>query len=564
MPSPMSGEIANNDSRQSPELDVLVVGAGFAGLYHLRRLREKGFRVRAYEAGSYLGGAWYWNTYPGARVDSENSIYQFTDPELWRDFEFTERFPGGDELRDYFRYVDQKLDLSKDIRFDSRIQSAVFDAENDLWTVKTSQGETVTTRIIDLCVGQSSAVYIPDELKETMDDFKGELHHTALWPDEGVEWAGKRVAIIGSGASGVQSFQEMTKTAAHVTMFQRTPNIALPMQQRKFTSADQEEAKKSYPDMHERLPSHYGGAEFDFIHQSARDVSPEERERTFEELWNYGGFRYWVGGYSDVYTDEEVNTWVYNFWRDKTRARINDPKMAEMLAPTKPPHPFGTKRPCLEQTYYEAFNQDNIALIDIRENPIEKITENGVLMSDGLEREFDLIVLATGFDAVTGNVTRINATGPSGKTIADKWSDGATTYLGTMTSDFPNLFFMNGPQALNAICGGPPCQEQYGDWFVQCMEYMRENGFTRIEPKPEAEREWCEHVNEVGNDTLFPKADSWYMGANIPGKPRQIMFYAGGQPAYFGKLHEVADADYEGFELSGLNESSERKKEDAA
>lgn len=560
----LNGIPAMNVDPQASDLDVLVVGAGFAGLYHLRRLRDAGFRVRVYEAGSYLGGAWYWNKYPGARVDSENAIYQFTDPFLWREFEFKERFPGGDELRDYFKYVDEKLDLSKDIRFDSRIQSAEFDAVSDTWLVTTSQGETVRTRFIDLCVGQSSAVYIPDELKATMGKFKGELHHTALWPDEGVDWDGKRVAIIGAGASGVQSFQEISKTAAHVTMFQRTPNIALPMQQKIYNSADQEELKQSYPEMHKRLPGHYGGAEFDFIHQSARDVSPEERERVFQKLWDYGGFRFWVGGYQDVYTDEEVNTWVYNFWRDKTRARIKDPVMAEMLAPTKPPHPFGTKRPCLEQTYYDAFNQDNVELVDIRANPIVEITERGVLTRDGAEREFDLIVLATGFDAVTGNVTRIDAKGPSGETIAERWKDGAATYLGAMTSGFPNFFFMNGPQALNAICGGPPCQEQYGDWFVGCMEYMRSNNYTRIEPLEAAVESWNDHVTEVGDATLFPKANSWYMGANVPGKKRQIMFYAGGQPAYFGRLREVAEAGYEGFEFGKAGVSSNEKVEDAA
>jgi cation diffusion facilitator CzcD-associated flavoprotein CzcO len=564
MTATTNGIPAVSDGARVPDLDVLVVGAGFAGLYHLRKLREAGFRVRVYEAGSYLGGAWHWNTYPGARVDSENAIYQFTDPFLWRDFEFKERFPGGAELRDYFRYVDEKLELSKDIRFNSRIQSAEFDSASDLWVVTTSQGETVTTRFIDLCVGQSSAVYIPDELKASMGSFKGEMHHTALWPEGGVDWAGKRVAIIGAGASGVQSFQEMTKTAAHVTMFQRTPNIALPMQQRAFTSADQERLKQNYPEMHKSLPSHFGGAEFDFINQSARDVSPEERERVFQELWDYGGFRYWVGNYADVYTDEEVNTWVYNFWRDKTRARIKDPVMAEKLAPTKPPHPFGTKRPCLEQTYYEAFNQENVELVDLRENAIDRITERGVLTRDGVEREFDLIVLATGFDAVTGNVTRIDAKGPSGQTIAEKWSNGATTYLGAMTAGFPNFFFMNGPQALNAICGGPPCQEQYGDWFVGCVEYMRGHGFTRIEAREDAEESWSRHVNEVGAATLFPKANSWYMAANVPGKPRQILFYAGGQPAYFGKLREVAEAGYEGFVLSNSDQLPSRQMENAA
>lgn len=564
MTAKANGRSATRAKAQAADLDVLVVGAGFAGLYHLRRLREAGFRVKVYEAGSYLGGAWYWNKYPGARVDSENAIYQFTDPLLWREYEFKERFPGGDELRNYFRYVDEKLDLSKDIRFDSRIESAEFDAASDVWVVATSQGEKVTTRFIDLCVGQSSAVYIPDELKATMGNFQGELHHTALWPERGVEWAGKRVAVIGSGASGVQAFQEFAKSAGQVTLFQRTPNIALPMQQRTFSSADQQKLKRGYPEMHARLPSNYGGAEFDFIHQSARDVSPEERERIFQELWDYGGFRFWVGGFQDVYTDEEVNTWVYNFWRDKTRGRIKNPVLAEKLAPTKPPHPFGTKRPCLEQTYYDAFNQDNVALIDIRENPISRITERGVLTRDGVEHEFDLIVLATGFDAVTGNVTRIDVRGPSGQTIAERWRDGATAYLGAMTSGFPNFFFMNGPQSLNAICGGPPCQEQYGDWFVGCMKYMRSHGFSRIEAQEAAEQDWSRHVNETGNETLFVKANSWYMGANVPGKARQILFYVGGQPAYFGKLREVAEAGYQGFQLGGSDLHSDRAMEDVA
>ncbi|QSE94742.1 NAD(P)/FAD-dependent oxidoreductase [Rhodococcus pseudokoreensis] len=529
------------------ELDVLVVGAGFAGLHQLDRLRKLGFSVKIFEAGAGLGGIWYWNCYPGARVDSEGAIYQYAREDLWRDFDYTELYPGWQELRRYFEHVDGKLDLSRDIRFDTRVESAVFDADANTWTVRATDGHTVTARYVVLCTGFGSKPYIPPI--DGLDRFDGPCHHTGLWPQEGLDFTGKRVAVIGTGASGVQVAQEAAKDAASLTIFQRTPIQALPMRQKQLDAAAHSDLKKGMSDRFARRIDSFSGFDFDFLPKSALEVSEEERRETYEKLWEEGGFRFWLGTFNDVLFDQAANDTAYAFWRDKTRARIADPVLAEKLAPEVAAHPLGVKRPSLEQNFYDIFNQDNVHLVDLRETPIESVTETGIRTSD-TEQEFDIIVLATGFDASTGGITAIDLEGTDGQTLREKWSEGVRAHLGVATAGFPNLLFVYGPHSPSGFCNGPTCAEIQGDLIVETLEHMREAGLQRIEATAEAENAWRDHVTELVGPTLFDKANSWYVGANIPGKPRQMLLYPGGLPQYLDNWRRSASESYSGFVLS--------------
>jgi cation diffusion facilitator CzcD-associated flavoprotein CzcO len=393
------------------DLDVIIVGAGFAGLYLLDRLRSMGMAVQIFEAGGGLGGVWYWNCYPGARVDSSGPIYQFSRDDLWREWQFSELYPSWQEIREYFRYVDEKLDLSRDIRFNRRVNEAEFDPARNRWTVRSNDGSVASARYFVLCTGLGSKPYVPD--LPGLSDFDGECHHTALWPQQGLDMAGKRVGVIGTGASGVQVAQEAAGVAAHLTIFQRTPNLALPMRQRKLDEDQIRRMKEKYPEIYDKRTKTFAGSDIDFLAKSAFEVSDDERQAVFERVWEIGGFAPWVGSFNDVLVNEEANRAAYNFWRDKTRARISDPAIAEILAPTEPIHPYGVKRPSLEQHFYEIFNQRNVSLVDLRTAPIERVTRSGIKTAAG-EHELDVLVLATGWmsNAVragdTGNRTLAN------------------------------------------------------------------------------------------------------------------------------------------------------------
>ncbi|MBV1881854.1 MAG: NAD(P)/FAD-dependent oxidoreductase [Pseudomonadales bacterium] len=528
-------------------VDVLIVGAGFGGLYQLHRLRKLGFSVRLVEAGAGLGGIWHWNCYPGARVDTHIPMYEYSAKELWSEWNWSERFPSWSELRRYFDFVDKKWDLSRDISFNTRMTGAKFDSANNQWDVELDEGRSLTAKSVVLCTGFAAKHFVPDI--DGLDDFEGICHHTSLWPQEGIDFTGKRVGIIGTGATGVQVAQEASLNAAHLTIFQRTPILALPMKQRKMDEETQAEMKKSYTEWFANRKNTFGGFEFSGLEQSAHEVSDEERTAVFEEMWEKGGFHFWIGTFIDVLAEESANLYAYEFWRDKVRARINDPVLAEKLAPMKPPHPFGVKRPSLEQYYYEIFNQDNVDLVDVNESPIEKITAKGVVTKEG-EIALDILVMATGFDAVTGGLKQINIQGTSGKTLKEKWDLGATTHLGMASEGFPNLLFLYGPQSPSGFCNGPSCAELQGDWIVNMLDDMREGGVKRFETTTSAEDAWGAHMSELADMTLFPKANSWYMGANIPGKPRQLLNYPGGLPVYFAQCESVSSNNYDGFVLT--------------
>ncbi|MGE0300036.1 flavin-containing monooxygenase [Pseudonocardia sp.] len=532
------------------ELDVLVVGAGFAGIYQLDRLRDLGHSVQVIEAGSGLGGIWYWNCYPGARVDTEGPLYQFSYKDLWRDWEFSQLYPGWREVREYFAYVDDRLGISKDVRFDTRVESAEFDDARNQWVVRASDGTTTRATYLVPCLGFASKPYIPPI--PGLDSFRGPCHHTGLWPQEGVDLAGRRVAVIGTGASGVQVIQEAAGEAAEVVVFQRTPNLAMPMGQRTLTAADWVEIKEGLPARFASRAETFAGFDFDFMPINAVDVSDEERTAGYEKLWAAGGFRFWLAVYQDTLFDQRSNDYAYAFWRDKVRARIADPRLAEKLAPTDPIHPFGVKRPSLEQNFYDVFNQDNVDLVDLRETPIEAITERGIRTADGTEREFDVIVLATGFDSVSGGLTRMDLRGTDGRLLRDKWADGVAAHLGIATSGFPNMLFLYGPQSPSGFCNGPTCAEIQGEMIVETVDHLLRRGGPRFEAAPEADEAWSTHIAELVAPTLFPLAKSWYMGANIPGKAVQSLNYPGGLPLYRQKYAECRDGGYAGFRITDV------------
>jgi cation diffusion facilitator CzcD-associated flavoprotein CzcO len=543
----MTTEAKSTDKGDAEDLDVIVVGAGFAGLYLLDRLRGMGMAVQVFEAGGGLGGVWYWNCYPGARVDSSGPIYQYSRDDLWRKWQFSELYPSWQEIRAYFRYVDEKLGLSRDIRFNRRVTEAAFDPARDRWIVRSSDGSVTRARYLVLCTGLGSKPYVPD--LPGLDDFAGERHHTALWPQQGLDLAGKRVGVIGTGASGVQVAQEAARVAAHLTVFQRTPNMALPMRQTKLDEDTIRRMKERYPEIYDRRTKTFAGSDIDFLGKSALEVSDDERQAIFERLWEMGGFAPWVGSFNDVLVNEEANRAAYEFWRDKTRARINDPAVAEMLAPTEPIHPYGVKRPSLEQNFYEIFNQPNVSLVDLRSAPIERVTRSGIKTAAG-EHDLDVLVLATGFDAVTGGLTSIDIRGTQGESLKEKWARGVRAHLGMAVAGFPNLLFVYGPQSPNAFCNGPTCAELQGDWIARLLDHLRQRNSTRIEATVAAEEAWRTQVLALADATLFPRADSWYLGANIPGKPREMLAFAGGLPAYMAKCRESAERGYEGFTIS--------------
>jgi cation diffusion facilitator CzcD-associated flavoprotein CzcO len=527
-------------------LDAVIVGAGFSGLYLLHRLRQCGFSVRLLEAGSELGGIWYWNCYPGARVDSHVPNYEFSMEELWRGWNWTERFPAWDELRRYFRHVDEKLGLSRDIRFDCRVTAARFDADADQWQIECADGHRVASRFFIPCTGFAAKAYVPR--LPGLERFAGPCVHTAHWPQDGLDLTARRVGVLGTGASGVQVIQEAGKLASHLTVFQRTPNLALPMEQRSLDAPTQRAMKEHYPEWFRRRAQSAGGL-FDIAsnERSALEVSAEERRAVFESAWQKGGFHFWAGTFSDIVLDRKANQLAYEFWREKTRARIKDPAVAEQLAPSEPPHPFGTKRPSLEQCYFEVFNQDNVTLVDLREEPIEEITGAGVRTA-ARHYDLDLLVLATGFDASTGGLTQLDIRGSSGRSLQETWSRGVQTYLGLGIPGFPNLLVVYGPQSPTAFCNGPTCAELQGDWVVECLSYLRDHGLSRIEAEPAAAESWTQHMAELAAGTLLPLADSWYMGANVPGKPRQLLHHLGLQE-YLAFCRKSAEHGYSGFKL---------------
>jgi cation diffusion facilitator CzcD-associated flavoprotein CzcO len=532
----------------SERREIVVIGAGLTGMYALHKLRGLGFDVRVYEAGQGVGGTWYWNRYPGARFDSESWTYIFSfDPEILRDWSWSEQFSGQPENLRYCEFVADKLDLRRDITFGERATSAHWDEAANEWEVRFASGLVVRARFLVTALGPLSAPTMP--VLEGVEDFEGESWHTGLWPHHPVTFEGKRVAVIGTGASAVQAITEIAKTVGELTVFQRTPNWCAPLRNAPIDAQEMAEIRARYDDIFARCRETWGG----FVHaadrRNAMDVSPEEREAVYERLYHLPGFAFWQGNFRDILTDRAANDSVTAFVERKIRARIRDPKVADLLIPKD--HGFGTRRVPLESGYYEVYNQPNVKLVDLRATPLERVTRTG-LRTTGREYAFDMIVYATGFDAITGGFDRVEFRGREGASLRERWADGPQTYLGLGVAGFPNLLTLVGPHNAATFCNMPRCIEQNVDWVADLLAHMRARGLTRVEASPAAEEAWTAHANEAASKLLATQVDSWMtrVNRNVPGHTkRTFVAYAGGAPKYRAKCEEVAARGYEGFEL---------------
>lgn len=528
-------------------LDVLIIGGGFSGLYALDRLRDLGFDVKVWDSAGGLGGIWWWNCYPGARTDSTGQIYQYSHKGLWKNHDFKELYPNWEGVRDYFEFVDSQLDLTRDVEFDTFAESCTWDESSRQWTARASDGKEQKARQVIVATGFGAKPLYPN--LEGLDSFEGECHHTARWPQGGVDMTGKKVVVMGTGSSGVQVVQEAGHVAEHVTVFQRTPNLAIPMQQKQLTAEDNDKFRENLPERFQARYKAFAGFDFDFIPQNAVDLSKEERDAIYESMWQRGGFELWLGTFQDILQDDEANLTFYNFWRDKVHQRVTDPAKAEIVAPKIPPHPYGVKRPSLEQDFYDVIDQDNVDVIDSKETPIRRVLPNGVETDEGFI-EADVLVLATGFDSNTGGIMAIDIKGVDGLSIREKWGPGVDTCLGLSTNQFPNMMFLYGPQSPSGFCNGPTSAEYQGQIVVDFLADLRDKGVTRFENTVESEKQWRHHVDELFTGSMFAKARSWYWGANVPGKPAQMLNYSGGVPAYFARWDQIKADGYSAYELS--------------
>jgi len=526
--------------------DAVVVGAGFAGMYMLHRLRGLGFSVRVYEQGDGVGGTWYWNRYPGARCDVESMQYSYSfSEELQQQWDWSERYAPQPEILKYANHVADRFDLRRDIEFSTRVERAVFDEAANLWSVTTSQGDTVTARHIILATGCLSNARMPDirGLKE----FKGEVYHTGHWPHHPVDFKGKRVAVIGTGSSAIQSVPVIAEQASHLTVFQRTANFSIPARNAALTAEERECFRSRYPEIRRFAREEArNGIYTEVPDRGALDDGDNVRRAKYEARWSKGGLTF-MSVYNNLAIDKAANDTAANFVREMIADIVDDPGTAKLLQPDS--HPIGTKRICIDSDYYAAFNRPNVTLVDIKSTGIDEILPHAV-RAGGNDYEVDALVLATGFDAMTGSVAKIDIVGRDGKTLNQKWAEGPRTYLGLMSAGFPNLFVITGPGSPSVLSNMIVSIEQHVDWIADCLGFMRDNGFAAMEAERDAEDKWVDHVNEVAHGTLYPQANSWYMGANIPGKPRIFMPYIGGVGAYRQICNEVAAKGYEGFAMT--------------
>ena len=538
--------MADTPSKAAAEVDAVIVGAGFAGLYMLHRLRGLGFSARVFEAATGVGGTWYWNRYPGARCDVESLEYSYTfSEELDREWRWTERYASQPEILRYLNHVADRFDLRRDIQFETTVTAAVFAEAQNVWDVETSRGERVQAKFCIMATGCLSSAKKPDF--KGLEDFAGKWYQTSHWPHEGVDFSGQRVAVIGTGSSAIQAIPIIAEQAAHLFVFQRTPNYSVPARNGPITPEVMDDWNLNRARYRQRArASAFPILSIDMADRSALATLPEERERAYEERWQRGGVCL-AGAFSDLIVNQEANDTAAEFVRAKIRETARDPAVAEKLAPKD--YPFGTKRLCVDTGYYATFNRENVSLIDLRCTPIEAVTPQGLRTSDA-SFELDSIVFATGFDAMTGALTKIDIRGNGGVALKEKWSSGPRTFLGIMTAGFPNLFTITGPGSPSVLSNMVVAIEQHADWIASCLTYLRERQLVKIEATEQAENEWVAHVNEVANATLYPRANSWYVGANVPGKPRVFMPYIGGFGSYSEKCDEVAEKGYAGFALS--------------
>lgn len=530
------------------KVDVVIVGGGFSGCYMLHKLRQQNFSVRIVEAAPELGGVWQWNCYPGARVDTHVPLYEYSIEEVWKTWTWQEKFPTASELQRYFRHVDNVLGLSKDVIYNTKVTRAIFDDSKSTWTISTDKGSKLEANFFIPAVGFAAKRSFPNWAG--LDDFKGIVHHSSFWPANGVDLAGKRVAVVGTGSTGVQIVQEIGPQAGALTLFQRTPNLALPLNQVVLTRDMQNESKPDYPAKFlERLQSRFG---YDYSHEDINtfDHTPQQRRAFYQSKWDQGGFLFWVGAYQDLLTDLKANREAYDFWAEQIRGEIKDPKKRDILAPSEPPHPFGTKRPALFRNFYKVCDQDNVTIVDTNKTPVTQVVADGIITEDAKKHDIDVLILATGFDAITGGLKDIDIRNDRGETLSDKWSAGTWTNLGLMTAEFPNMYFMYGPQGPTGFSNGPTCIEIQGEWIINALTHMREKGVRRMAATPQAQEDYRAMINDLTAQTLFPLAKSYYMGANIEGKTKEALNFPSGIPKYRELLDESAAEGYKGFVLA--------------
>ncbi|TDL75755.1 NAD(P)/FAD-dependent oxidoreductase [Rhodococcus qingshengii] len=530
-------------SSKETNFDAVVIGAGFSGMYMLYRLREAGLSTRVYEAADGVGGTWYWNRYPGARCDSESIYYNYTfSEELYREWTWSSRYPEQPEILKYLNFVADKFELRPDIQFKTRVNAAQYDEENKIWQITLNDGSTVTAKYFITGVGCLSASNLPKF--NGLENFKGEYYHTGHWPHTKVDFTGKTVGIIGTGSSGVQAIPAIAKEAAQLTVFQRTPQYSAPARNHPYDPEYIRQAKENFQEIKRQMRESTGGAPGDIPTKSALEVTPEERLEKYEEAWRIGGQGIFTS-YYDITVNEEANKTASEFIRTKIREIVKKPDVADKLMPS---YYYGTKRPIIDTDYYETYNRDNVSLVDVKKNPIIEITEKGLRTTEG-EYEVDVLVFATGFDGMTGPLLKMDIRGKDGVSLKEKWNGGENTrtYLGVANAGFPNFFMITGPESPSVLSNMPVSIEQHVEWISDCIEYMCENNMESIEANVEAEEAWSKHCGEVANATLFSKADSWYTGANIPGKTRRFLIYLGGVGAYRQKCAEIAANGYEGF-----------------
>jgi cation diffusion facilitator CzcD-associated flavoprotein CzcO len=542
--NPSSGE-----QGAAKSYDAVIVGAGLAGLYMLYRLREQGLSARVLEAAPSVGGTWYWNAYPGARCDVPSLDYSYSfSPELEQEWVWTERYPSQPEILKYINHVADRFELRPDIQLETFVESAVYDESTNRWMIRTDTGEEFRAQFFIMATGCLSTPLDPPF--EGLETFEGEWYQTQKFPQEGVSFVGKRVGIVGTGSSAVQSVPVIAEDASHLYVFQRTPNFSVPANNYPLEPEVQAHRKKTYRE--HRQQQRYSGFGYGndiVVNERAAKETPEEQRRAeLERRWEEGGAPNFMVSFNDLLTDAESNEIVGDFVREKIRQKVSDPEVAALLTPTD--HHLATKRLCVDSNYFETFNRDNVSLINIRPNPIAKITPRGIQLENGDEYELDSIVFAVGYDAMTGSLLRVDIKGRGGRSLREDWSEGPRTYLGLGISGYPNLFTVTGPLSPTVLAVMIVAIEQHVEWISDCIAHMRRNDLNVIEPTIEAEDEWVEHAIEIGNATLFPTASSsYYVGANVPGKPRVFTPYVGGFGVYREKCDEVAAEHYAGFQL---------------
>jgi cyclohexanone monooxygenase len=537
------------DSSKSPNngaFDVVVVGAGFAGMYMLHRLRGLGLSARVFEQGDGVGGTWYWNRYPGARCDVESMQYSYSfSDELQQEWNWSERYAPQPEILNYANHVADRFDLRRDIQFGTRVESAGFDESANRWSVTTSDGGIVTAQFVILATGCLSNARMPDI--KGLAEFSGKVYHTGHWPHEPVDFSGLRVAVIGTGSSGIQSVPVIAEQASHLTVFQRTANFSIPARNAALTQEEREAFRSNYPEIRRFAREEArNGIYTEMPDRGALDDGDNERRAQYEQRWTRGGLTF-MSVYNNLAIDKAANDTAADFVREKIAEIVRDPATAKLLQPNS--HPIGTKRICIDSDYFAAFNRPNVTLVDIKSDPIEEILPHGV-RAGGKTYEVDALVLATGFDAMTGSVAKIELRGRSGQTLNQKWAEGPRTYLGLMSAGFPNLFIITGPGSPSVLSNMIVSIEQHVDWIADCIGFMRARDLDAMEASKDAEDNWVAHVNEVASTTLYPQANSWYMGANIPGKPQIFMPYIGGVGVYRQICNDVAAKGYEGFAMT--------------